>query len=1127
MDEMIYNLDIIMKKIEIKNEELALKYESEESITVSDTLMSIEIGNIRFDTFPFTEEILLAYGYDLTLASKYSLDKYLIPEKDRDSVFNFACRYFEENYEEKNNYYRSLIGLPWIDENLPEDTYYVYLDESYITDKTVRDVFDFSIPLHEYESYQIAVLNTTGIMDKIYANYSAKQYKYIHFLGDTKMDVYYVRKATKWDILYMPNVETLVSDRFKELYQINKTLYLKRFYSQAYEASSDYYDEFMIIMLLCQTYTDMIADIPEWYVRRDVFDLRSCQYFLESNGIEFFDEIPLKYQIKLVKNINKLIRYKSTNQNIWDIIDIFGVDATVYKYYLFKQRIANDKGSYATGQEPSDAYELKFIKAPIGESYDDSIKSKTLISDYDDITLLDKYWDGEDDHEEVKNAHLAKDFTIEGTKFITLENKVSINDYSFQLEYFFGLIMDSDMHMSDIVINIPTISSMISFPISDLFILLHCLTGSYDDYRVLIRTPRDVTNNTATEFELYQEYDGGYVYTNKAEIDLFGGSPGIDQDYMFGVDGGNHPKYTTLNEESFYEWLRCKYPNMWIDMTARVYGFNMKADLKWLAEVVSFRHSNFHFQKGYTLEELGVSGYITTTNITTLDDLMKVYETNSTIHDNLLDKIVNADSRDQKVVYQFVFDYLFTRKFDYDRYTLKATGQLAESYDEVLKEKNYVLYEYYLSVTSEIDKETRQDQIRSAMNDIVNTLDYYLSYDSLNHIFSVFTTSSYTNILHYIYLVVNFFKSYKVHFLDTYVTFQTDNKLDNYLNITDNVKEYCLDYLRPDQLFIRDNNKLVLDTKYTKADSLGIRDTAITTFDTSKIDRMIIKDLMLPTALYESKEKVSHRDRLGDIDTSLDFEDSLAYQYKETLDIYGYYEPDPTIDMNLDGGEVSTTYDESSDIDGGGVTLKASAPFITYNGGEQGIELALFDLDGGSTQDAIETVDIDGGGTEEWEDTQLANNTLSYVIDGGVPNLHHYYTTTMATDINVNKLSLSVRVESQYHGRYNTLVILDDGLAILDNWMSETRYAIIESNLETLYDDIDKFKVTYDNFTKDLEETNTRVNTVVDDYFKDPVNAMNNFSWDSAKTLNTNKSYTDQKSRQLYDYWKNYINSKY
>lgn len=1021
MDEMVYNLDIIMKSIEIKNEETALSLETEETIANSDTLITIKDGTASFSTFPFTQEMLIAYGYNAKTAWNYAAERNTIPKNERYKVFKFCCKWYLENYVEKNNYYRALIGLPWIDEYNEEDAYYVYINESYVEDDSLKELIDFSLPLHEYDNYQIAVITSIGALDIVFQEYSGKEYKYLHFLGDNKMDLYKARKAAKWDILYIPSVELMVSDRFKQLYLANRTLYLQRFYDEAYKIGSDYYEEFMIILLLCQTYTDMIADIPEWYVRRDIFDLRSCQYFLESHGISFFKVIPLKYQTKIVKNMNKLIRYKSTNKNIWDIINLFNIDATVYKYYLFKKRIINIKGSYAIGKNPEDEFLLEFVKAPIGTSYDDTIKDNIFREPYDDITYQDKWWDGEDTHDNIKAKHLAKDFTIEGTKYISLENRISLDDYAFQVEYFFGMLLDSTMHTSDITINIPTISDIISFPLSDLFILLYCLTANYDGYNLSIRVPTNMRTKQKAEFQPYEDCNGGYPYINKAEIEIHGGGPWVKQKFRHNIDGGDRPEYTEITQESFYDWLRWKYPYVWVDMSARVFGFNMEADLEWLSEVVSFRHSAFRFAKGYTLEELGVDGFIATDNIDTIEELIKIYKTNTEIHDNLKEKILNAETRDQKVVFQFVFDYLFTRHFDYDRYTLKSTGELADTYDQVLKERNFILYKYFQKLTEEEDLETKQDQIRSAMNDIINTLEYYLNFDCLKFIFSVFSITSFKNVLHYIYLMINFFKSFKVYFLDTFVTFIADNKIENQLGYVDNIGEMKFNYQKKEIQRYRDSIPEI-EIGLEKSDRNSIRDTSSRNLDFEKKDSLHLRDTNLIRLCFWKGSHMVYRDAFTDINIKLEKKESVNKQYLEVLDIYPRYEPDPNIDMDLDGGNLKDfPYLFTDDANGGGVSRISHSPYLIFDGGKLGSGRSMFDLDGGRVGEFDDTIQIDGTSP----DTELLD---SYSIDGGIPSMYEYWVRAMKVRVIDNQVKASIMTGEDELIKDNILRIDEDSL---------------------------------------------------------------------------------------------------
>lgn len=1138
MDEMVFYLDHIMKYIEIKDDELALKYESKESLTESDTFMSITAGDITFDTFPFTIELFRSYGFTTKECKSYMADRDLIPKQERSKVLKFCCDKFLKDYEEMNNYYRTLIGLPWLDEFEKEDEYYVYLEESDVPPEPYFEgLFDFSLPLHKYTNYQIAVLNTLGVMEDVYERFTGIRYKYLHFLGDRRLDLFDVRRAAKWDILYIPSVEIMVSDRFKQLYQANRLMFLHRFYNEAYKIGSDYYDEFMIILLLCQTYTDMIADIPEWFVRRDVFDLRTCQYFLESHGIEFFKVIPLKYQVRIVKNMNKLIRYKSTNKNIWDIINLFTVDnTTVYKYYLFKKRIANEEGSYAHGKDPADEYELEFVKAPIGTSYDDTIKNRIYREPYDDITYRDKWWDGEDTHENIKALHLAKDFTIEGTKYISLESRISMSEYAYQVEYFIGLLLDSDMELEDILINIPTISPVISFPLSDLFILLYLLTASYDDIELLIRTPINMRTKEKAEFEAYDDYDGGRVYT-RAELEINGGGPEVQNKFRMPVDGGEGPEYTEITQETYYDWLRWKHPHVWADMSARIYGFNMNADLDELAEMVGFRHSSFRFTKGWTLEELGVAGFQTKKNIKSIDELVRIYQVNTEIHDSLKEKILNAETRDERVVFEFVFDYLFTRKYDYKRYTLRASGELAVTYDEILREKNYILYNYFKSMSNERDIETRKDMIRGAMNDIISTLEYYLNFDCLKYIFSIFTISSFTNVLYYIYLMINFFKSYKVYFLDTYVTFLLDNRLENTVMTKDQLAEIKLNYWKWDSIEMRDS--VSIHTYFDKADRL-----CDNTMEVLEIYGYYEPDPNIDLDLVG--------DNIGEGYIFRDLDGGPPSKQEYLLDINGHrvidyikeiHQPIPYCYI-VEGGSPSLEIElddhshgpwmypkEFRNIDGGGVPVSAHAPYYMFNGGRVGAGKFLFDLDGNSAQERFDYIDVDGTEVETEKEIHIPHQSFSFDIDGGHPSMGYYLTKSMVVRVTDNQINVEVSLAHSNNSKYqNQLEIKSDGLYLEDKYADAKEYTEIKAYYEGV---MESYRSYYNEacnivhlvdvtLSQDLESMAIEL---TQDYFNKALRSFNNFKQETDRAVTVVKGYTNRKLKEFEEYFKGYNQS--
>ena len=1003
MDEIVYNCKLILDNIVIKNDVLANDNEDLSFIDDVECYMMIKDGSISFSSFPFTENILTAFGYSNKLAKSILINKENVPNGDRDSLVSFACKYFMDNYEEKNNYYRMLMGLPEYGTN----EYNVYIDKSYLPSNYLKDV-DFSKPLHEFDSSIISILQITGKISQLQKNYKGSNYSYLKFLGDSSIELYKARKAKKYDILYMPSVESLVNDRFQELYNLNRDIFLKRTYSEAYSYNSDYYEQCIIIMILAQTFNDMIVDVPEWYIRRDIFDIRSVQYFLDSYGVEFFKEIPLKYQIRIVKNLNKLIKYKSSNKNFADILEIFSLkDTSIFKYYLYKKRLKDSAGNYMSGVFDEEKYDLEFVQAKINDSYDNYIKDMIYRTPYDDITYQDKYWDGEDTHSYIKNKHIERDFTIEGTKYMSIEYKISLSEYLFQMQFFMGLIMDSNIDSSDIKIAIPSIESNVSFKLSDLYLFLCLITLGYDKCNLDITRPEDINSHHTLEkpeFQKYHDLNGGYSYTNESEYDhIYSANGGSGEGGYLHADGGDKVEYSEMRSiEDLYDWMKDKMPEFFTTSNDRVYGFNTDVNLTAISLILKRRHSQFQFDKGFTLSNLGVDKYIVPTKITTLDELTNIYFNNKECYDNLKKKMVESvDDRDEFTTMKFVFDKLFTKKFDYNYYKINNGDSDAKTLDQILQDHDYILYNRYIKIMSETNMETRKDNIRNIMNDIVNTLEYYLSGEGLEYIFSFATVNSFNSLVNYIYLMINFFKSYKVYFLDPFVTYRADDKLENNATGYDSIAEKKINYWKWDKEFKRDNIRL--------------------------------------KSLRFFKE---------------DYKASII----EALDIYGHFEPDPDDDYDYDGmyADTENTLTVFKDADGGYADGKLCIPYIVLNGGaSHDGRIDLWDLNGASAYEMQEVVDVDGGYPLNTEDYRKDywETAFSYIIDGGSASTNQFLSRSIHVKVVDKQIESEIRV-SNLEG--NGLVVQDDGLYLKQQWTSWLEF-------DELHDDA---RDTFDYFTE-------------------------------------------------------------
>lgn len=1048
MDEICFNCKRILKGIVVKNDVLANQKETEKSIENAEMYsIYMRFGYIPFEMFPFSEDILYAFGYDKYDVRAILQNRNAIPENDREKLTKFANQYFLDNYfepdgrfKEENDYYRMLTGLP------PYETgeeYYIYLSQSDIPITYGKKV-DLTIPLHMQDKHLINVLYANGVIDTFRTKYRGSNYSYMMYLGDRAIDLFTARKASKWDILYIPNVEDLVRDKFVEFYRINRDMYANRSYQEFYADTGEYYDQMMIVIVLAQTFNDLIVDTPQWYIRRDIFDLRSCQYFLESNGVDFFKIIPLKYQIRIVKNLNRLISFKSSNKNAIDILDIFDIDNTkIFKYWLYKKKIDDvivheddksfdnsDNAGEETGEEDLDydfgsleegksktsivgeeedwdfnilatysfddirgvefeennrvsisdttdpmagQYELEFIASDINESYDDYIKESRYRTPYDDITLQDKFWDGDLEHEYVKNEIMKQDFTIIGTKYMSVEYEVDLEKFQYQMSYLLGLIVNSNLEASDLVIGVPSIDEFAHFTISDLFLFLICLTNNYS-----IRDGR-----SGSEIRLFDLWQGV--------------APEID--------------------EKLYDWKKKYFPEFFIKKDGRVHGFNPDVDINALIKILERRHSHFRFGHGDIenaiplvgeeyrsradewIKELGVFDYtVPNYKLNTINDLIQLYHKNTKCYDILKEALTEAVDQDDKKYMEYIFQELYTRDFDIDFYTDPDTGRTYENLVDIIKDHNYILYSTYHKIMQETNIESRQDTIRAVMNDVIGTLEYYLSADGMNFLFSFTSNESFSSIIYYIYLMINFFKSYKVYFLDPYITFSASDKNENNAKAIDRVEEWKFEYTKWDRAFVSD---------------------AITGISV----QLHMKDT-------------------GPSDN-----------FTEQVDIYAHHEPNLFMDYDYDG----YTEDEKvtrEDVNGGTADETKIAPYIMVNGGksyQKNVDLS--NIDGGeANQYDRDYYDIDGGEALHKDDTKtdmFGSQKFNYMIDGGCANGRRF----------INNMIDLYLVGTQLFGdivispRTKFIEVREDGLYVNpDNFASITQFNNLVNTVNYLID---------------------------------------------------------------------------
>lgn len=480
LDEIVYNCKLILKSCVLKDQEAADNAETLESLKEADVYRAIKEGRASIYLFEVNESDMRKVNIP-----EYLIDEYVDDMREFrsfciknglpyiDDLIALLSDSFLKNHQEYNEYYRKISGLPPIGEQG------VYIDDSDI--ENIKSPINITVPLHEMPISTLNILKHNGIIDKYIQLYPDK--KYLKYLT-CNINPDEARLLDDHALLYVDqNITDKLLDRFKILISKNAAYFDTTFNNDAYAIYSDHFHNFVSILIVSQTIIDMINEMPEYYIRRDVFDIRTCEYFCEANGVTFFPEIPLKYQIKLVQNLNNLIKFKSTDKCIIDICSLFGFkNIEIFKYYLMKEHKRDSSGKLLDIDEEdlTNTYDLKFIKVPLTETVDKYYNDESNIEKYEEIISGDDSWNGPYSPNYVKQNILKNEFNIVRSKYMSIDAIYSLTDVAFETSYFLNMILYSGLDLDSATFNIPYIDANYSIPIQHLFCYLYALMYMYE-----------------------------------------------------------------------------------------------------------------------------------------------------------------------------------------------------------------------------------------------------------------------------------------------------------------------------------------------------------------------------------------------------------------------------------------------------------------------------------------------------------------------------------------------------------------------------------------------------------------------------------------------------------------------
>lgn len=209
------------------------------------------------------------------------------------------------------------------------------------------------IPVHLWNIVDVTRWVRTDEYQQFIADHPGDDYQYLLHLTDKKIYPYLAREAGRFELLYCPTSDPdILSTRFRECYTMSRDYFVNVFYTEAMAGREGrYYESFSALAILFMAINQMNYKYLDADIDREFYDLDSLRLLYEAYSVPFYENIPLKYHKQIVKNINRLIKYKGSNKVFYELCDLFEYDILgIYQYYLLKQRRFDHNGNPVCAQ---------------------------------------------------------------------------------------------------------------------------------------------------------------------------------------------------------------------------------------------------------------------------------------------------------------------------------------------------------------------------------------------------------------------------------------------------------------------------------------------------------------------------------------------------------------------------------------------------------------------------------------------------------------------------------------------------------------------------------------------------------------------------------------------------------
>ena len=488
----------IISNIIIKYNYLAEADETYEGKRNADQYLAALEGKDTFFTYrDYTYEEFLQVGInDASLIAKYSVGNgYMdIPQRYREPLLLIRRNNIIQNYDEQNNYYRMLNGLPPRGTK-PNQFHYVpdYYAKKYgmSTSVPIHQIQDYYNNIEETQGdYFISILEGLGIIKELIKHYPDEEY--LKHIGSNRVSIADARRAKNFQILriHQSSVKDSLYISFLGTYEQCRDYFMTVVYIREYRNFIDYYDHFIAMCIMLMTLQTVINKQFSLGIRREFFNDYTLKLLYEAYGIPYDLKIDQITQKRIAQNLNLLIQNKATDKVLYDIASILGFGKlNIYKYYLAKvhkediygvpiikwtTEFNSDTGQYDTVPDYKAMYDIYFQKVDIKE--DDFVQSFNNNSNkvkYKKVVTDDPFW-WEDSN--LASQLWETEYSFVESKYLGLSVSYKMSDIMYENIMLLRMLMDEKSDLGSIRFTLPRIDSDLKITFFDAVILLCCLT---------------------------------------------------------------------------------------------------------------------------------------------------------------------------------------------------------------------------------------------------------------------------------------------------------------------------------------------------------------------------------------------------------------------------------------------------------------------------------------------------------------------------------------------------------------------------------------------------------------------------------------------------------------------------